>query len=105
MKCELKDTEMARPSHLRSETFLHAYMGRGPGAHKAVGGGVRPHCTVRPYSTAILGFLGTAVRVRVRPKIIAVRRTILSLQFLMIFSVLQTGSLGFWVTFFNLSTS
>ena len=66
---------------------------------------VRPYCTVRPYSTAILGFLGTAVRVRVRPKIIAVRRTILSLQFLMIFSVLQTGSLGFWVTFFNLSTS
>ena len=64
----------------------------------------RPYCTVRPYSTAILGFLGTAVRVRVRPKIIAVRRTILSLQFLMIFSVLQTGSLGFWVTFFNLST-
>ena len=45
---------------------------------------VRPYCTVRPYSTANLGFLGTAVRVRVRPKIIAVRRTILLLHFLII---------------------
>ena len=46
---------------------------------------VRPYCMVWPYSTAILGFLGTAVHVWVRPKIMAIRRTILSLHFLVIF--------------------
>ena len=56
-------------------------------------GSVRPYCTVQPYSRTVRqfwAFLGTAVCLRVRPKIIGVLCTILSLQFLAILRDLRT---------------